>query len=391
MRVPQLRVVVVVGPRLILNPMCGNWLNGLTAAGHRVVCLYWADRCPLTDELAGLGIRPDVPVRAFSEELAIGERAEIVRLLGGEADLLFGWEGILTLHPIKVCMAAFPDAARALLVDTYPLATSLASELAHIGRYTWLGRALDGFVFYSDSMRQLFQRCVPTSRGKPWLAMVEPFPSRAYSNPTQGGGSTRHVLERHDGCPHVVFTGNASMIWSSRYREAREAVGGFLARLAGRGIHVFLNSVADLRSVSNFHHYPAFSNAQLLDGTFAGYLSEFDAHLVIYHEVNGTIRRRVASGLSTRMAFAMTSTCPIAVSRGSRFVEEYWGDAPFGFAFDALDDLVESLNDGEKLRRCRLNMEHVRAAYSFEAQTSRINRFLNVLCAKRFGVRAGSC
>jgi len=143
---------------------------------------------------------------------------------------------------------------------------------------------------------------------------------------------------------------------------------------------VFVNGYADLKNNAKLNRYPAFSNADMLEGRFARYISQFDAHLIFYNELNNTIRRRVTSGLSTRLAFSLTSTCPIAVSQTSQFIHEYWSDAPFGFMFKQVDDLVESLQDSQKLDILRSNMGKVHRSFSFEAQSDRINQFFkNIL------------
>jgi hypothetical protein len=47
---------------------------------------------------------------------------------------------------------------------------------------------------------------------------------------------------------------------------------------------------------------------------------------------------------------------------------------PFGFMFKQVDDLVESLDDSQKLSVLRSNMEKVHRSFSFEAQTDRIHQ-----------------
>ena len=299
--------------------------------------------------------------------------------LGGQPDIVFGWEGVPTLKPLEAVKSSFPEAKTILLIDTYPNAPYLLSELLHIARYTSTNRLIDGYVFYSEAMKDLFCRQVFLAKSKPYLALIEPFPESAFDL-EKIELPQELKLERVDDQPHVVFTGNAASLWSTNYKEARDAVGNFLSHLAERDVHVFVNGYADLKNNAKLHHYPAFSNADMLEGRFARYISQFDAHLIFYNELNNTIRRRVTSGLSTRLAFSLTSTCPIAVSQTSQFIHEYWSDAPFGFMFKQVDDLVESLQDSQKLDILRSNMGKVHRSFSFEAQSDRINQFFkNIL------------
>jgi hypothetical protein len=56
--------------------------------------------------------------------------------------------------------------------------------------------------------------------------------------------------------------------------------------------------------------YERFTNEGMPSGEFADFVSTFQAQLAIYNEPNSTIRRRVATGLSTRWAFGVAATAP---------------------------------------------------------------------------------
>jgi len=158
--------------------------------------------------------------------------------LGGQPDIVFGWEGVPTLKPLEAVKSSFPEAKTILLIDTYPNAPYLLSELLHIARYTSTNRLIDGYVFYSEAMKDLFCRQVFLAKSKPYLALIEPFPESAFDL-EKIELPQELKLERVDDQPHVVFTGNAASLWSTNYKEARDAVGNFLSHLADRGVHVF--------------------------------------------------------------------------------------------------------------------------------------------------------
>ncbi len=378
----QLKILFVVGPNLLRNPMCGNWINGLSKAGHRVASVYWQSTQPSRQQLRDWGIADNTVVFNFYKELSASTQSNLVATLQGDPDLLFFWEGAPTLKPLQVVKSRFPDAKAIVLIDTYPNAPHFLTELIHVLRYSFSNRLVNGYVFYSEAMHQLFCQQVFLAKRKPYLALVEPFPESAFD---LGGTELPQELklERTDSQPYVVFTGNAGSLWSANYKQARDAVGKCLSGLADRGIHVFVNNNANLKNIANLHHYPAFSNADLLEGRFAGYISQFDAHLIFYNELNSTIRRRVASGLSTRLAFALTSTCPIVVSQTSQFIYEYWAEKPFGFMFSDVDDLTHSLHNLQKLSILQSNMKKVHRSFSFEAQTDRIHQLFNTVLALR--------
>jgi hypothetical protein len=367
-------VLVVAG---LGNPMGTQWVYGLKSLGFNTVVLDNRKSPVPLELLDDWGLRDDIPVFNFENGTSAGQRqTTIVSALGGEPDILFGWWGSPILGPLHEACRLFPEAKVALCVDTLPNAASIFSELREIWRFRKADPWIDSYVFYSEAMRKLFNRRIPSSRGKPYLTLVEPFLKRAFDvGRVSDTGADK--LERLDDNPHVIFTGRGDKLWSKDLRFAKDALGPFLARLAECGVHVFVPQTADSRVLpDNLHLYPFFSNRALFEGRFARYVSQFDAHLVLYNESNGTIRRRVSTGLSTRLAFALAATAPVALTRTCSFIEEYWGEDPFGLVFSDVGDLVASLRDKRLLTTLRSNMEKVHISHTFEAQKERIVRFL---------------
>lgn len=378
-----LKFLVIPGANALRNPMCGNWINGLRQLGHSVVTLYWENQELTNQQLRDWGIDESAYIFQFFGKLSDSLRQIIVSTLGGEPDILFCWESIPPLKILPNVAPIFPNAKAVLLIDAYPNAPHLLSELLHIVLYRKSDQLIDGYIFYSNAMRDVFCHQIATAAKKPYLVMVHPFFESAFYS--KEVSITKDLkLERFDDKPHIIFTGNAGNLWSRRYDNyAKDALGEFLALLASKEVHVFVNPVADLKEIKGLHHYPAFSNADILSGRFSSYISQFDAHLIIYKEYNGTNRRRSARSLSTRFAFSLTSTCPIIVSQASQFIHEYWSDMPFGFMFKQVDDLVESLHDSQKLSVLRSNMEKVHRSFSFEAQTNSIHQLFKDVMAVR--------
>jgi len=375
-----LKILIIPGANALRNPMCSNWINGLKRLGHCVATLYWENQELTHQQLCDWGIDDGSHVFQFSGNLSDSLRQTIVSTLGGQPDILFCWESIPPLKVLPKVAPIFPNAKAVLLIDGYPNAPHLLTELLHILRYRKSDRFIDGYIFYSNAMRNAFCQQITKAAKKPSLVMVHPFFESAFCS--KDISITEDLkLERFDQKPHIIFTGNAGKLWHRRYDNyAKDALGEFLALLASKDVHVFVNPIADLKGINGLHHYPTFSNADMLSGRFSSYISQFDAHLIVYKEYNGTNRRRSARSLSTRFAFSLTSTCPIIVSQTSQFVHEYWLDAPFGFMFKQVDDLVESLQDSQKLDVLRSNMEKVHRTFSFEAQSDRIHQlFKDVL------------
>ena len=259
----------------------------------------------------------DVPIFGLWEMVSEEVRKAVFNSLGGTPDLLFCWEGVGILKYISIAHSYFSTAKVVYDICTHPNCSNLLAEWRYILLYRKIDPIVSGYVFYSQTQRKLFNRNVPSSSNKPSAVMIEPFLKKAFSSGRLDSDVPQ--LERYDENPHIIFTGNATKLWTKSIRHSRkDALGAFLNRLSQHDIHVFVKEKADTKGLSNLHLFPTFYNPDLINGKFSQYISQFDSHLVIYNEFNETSRRRVASGLATRFAYAITSTCPIAVTHTSK-------------------------------------------------------------------------
>lgn len=367
----------------LANPTCTNWIYGFKSLGYNVAVLNWSKSPATKEQLKKWGFsNNDIPIFHIWHKLSKTVRQAVLQSLDGTPDIIFSWEGVLILKPLQKVHQFFPTAKVVHCVNTYPNAINALTELRMNWRYRQANSFISGYVFYSEVQQRLFSEKISSARGKPYLVMIEPFFERTFaSNGIVNSGVPR--LERFDENPHIVFTGRGDRLWDKKkLRSRRDALGSFFKELASRNIHIFLSPKANIKGFPRLHHYPDFSNEDLFEGRFAQYISQFDAHLVMYNEYNNTMKRWVSSGLSTRFAYALTATSPIAVTKTSKFVEELWKDNPFGFTFSNVEDLVESLYDKQKLTLLRHNMEKFHKSYSFESQSKRVARFFEEVLAK---------
>lgn len=364
------------------NPTCRNWVYGLKSLGYEVTLLVWGQQFLTPEALQNWGFAAgDIPIFQMQAALPDLTAQAIVESLGGAPDLLFSWEGALILKPLEQVRQIFPKAKIIQSACTFPNATTILTEFRMHQRYRKSASNIDGWIFYSDTMQTSFCQKIPAAQGKPYLVMVDPFLDAAYAKPNSP--LTIPQLNRIDYSPHIVYTGRASKLWSSFSLDGRrDALGRFFKHLSNRGVHIFVSPKADTKGLPNLHHYPDFSNQDIYEGRFAEYLSQFDAHLVMYNECCGTLRRWVSNGLSTRFACALTATSPLAVTETSQFVHDLWQERPFGFTFRNVDDLVASLHDQQKLATLRQNMEKVHRSYAFESQAPQIIQFIEKIAGK---------
>ncbi|WP_193194335.1 hypothetical protein [Nostoc sp. MG11] len=382
----KIKVLVIT---FLANPTCTNWIQGLKSLGLNVAVLDWKQSAATQSEIENWGFKEnEIPIFNFWDDFSTEKQQKVENFLGGTPDILFSWEGALILKPLQMVKTIYPMAKIVHCVNTYPNAVNKLTEIRMNWRYRNVNSLIDSYIFYSHTQRNMFVKNIPNTENKPYLVMVEPFFEKAYSSNTNIKSNNIPQLHRFDDNPHVVFTGRASELWHKNFylgfkvHSCRDALGSFFQELAKQGIHIFLPSQADTKNIPNLHLYPDFSNDEIFEGQFAEYISQFDAHLVMYNEYNSTMRNWVTSGLSTRFASSLTSTTPLAVTKTSKFVEEHWKDKPFGFTFSDVEDLAKSLRNKQMLASLRLNMEKVHTSYSFESQSKNVTQFLNEVLKK---------
>lgn len=328
-------------------------------------------KAPLSSErLCQVGLPENAQIYSHIECKSKGLRRSIEDICGGVPDIVIGWWGSAILGELESYHRAFPEVACLLIIDTLPNAAHLLSEARetlNYNRSTWV----DGFISYSDKMTSLLRARVPHSRNKPFFSLIEPFPQISYSN----GGDVGIRLEK-DHRPALIFTGRADLLFKQETKFRKDAVGEHLISIVRQGARVFVHEKSGIDSTTGLETYPEFSNADLMNGVFANFISQFDGHLTIYNESNGTIRRRVRTGLSTRLALAMTADAPVVASSESAFLLPLWGERPFGFTYRTPQDLVAQLSNREKMAVLRENMRQRKQEFSMEQQQLNIQNFL---------------
>lgn len=374
---PRRRIALVLE---LEHPLGSAWGNVLAAAGHRVVALHTRDESIDAVRRRHWCLDPDVTVVPTPLGTARSRRAAIEAALGGPPDVLYGWWGSPILNALIDAAKVWPGAAVGLCVDTLPNAVHLLAELRELGRFRRAAPHIDFYVHYSAVMEARFRQAVPEAARSHHAAFPEAFPRSAWADRAPPWGPR---LARRSPAPHVVFVGRGDRLWSLRPSEIKDALGPRLARLAAQGVEVFVPSGSDTRGVPGLHPYPYFRNAELFDGTFARYLSDFDAQLVVYREPNGTVARRVAAGLSTRLATALTATAPLVVSPGSTFLAEHEGDGPLALRWTSDAALVAALSDAAGLAALRAALAERGPSFALEARLPVFDALMSAAIAKR--------
>jgi hypothetical protein len=373
------KINILVAAIGIMNPNSIGWIHGLKKLGHNVAVAVPNRKGLSQQKLLELGFLnkdfPNIPL--FCHDNVNEMQKQVLCSFGTEPDLVFFWEGIGILKKVQEIKRVFNSSKVVFCMNTYPNCASLWREIEINWKHGRINSLIDGYIFYSRQQKELFLKNVSQAKARKSITMIDPFFESAFYSPNDQSKKQVIELRRYDDAPHVIFTGNASKLWNkSRGHSGKDALGPFLESLCEHGIHVFVHEKADTKNISNLHLFPTFRNPDLIEGKFSHYISSFDAHLVVYNEHTSTGKRRVSTGLATRFSYALTATCPIAVTETSEFVKDLWKDMPFGFTFRDVGDLVSSLRDSQKLKMFRSNMEKIHKNFSFESQAEYLEEFL---------------
>jgi hypothetical protein len=366
------RLVLVT--QSLRNPLALLWSRALRLVGHDVVTLlalpkdseYSPARSP--EMAAWLGLEAeDALVQVERGPLAGADAQRLARALGGAPDILLHWWGMGALRLSHLYQGQFPDAANVLLIDTLPATARAVTETREMYDYARLGRRMDGFWTTSAAMTARLHRLLPAKRCAPVLQCVQPLPLRTHADaPVQRAGDSAQ--------PRLIFQGRSDAAFTRRGSMLKDAVGAQLTSFVDAGAEVHVSGYWSGDCAPKFPTYRTFSNADVMNGAFASFVSEFDGQLVLYNAHNRTIRRRVGASLSSRFSIGLASASPIFAMQSAaarEFLEVYQVGS-----IGSPSELSEFL-DNSALYRSNWALQH--EAWSAEGQRERLNRFLRQL------------
>jgi len=184
-------------------------------------------------------------------------------------------------------------------------------------------------------------------------------------------------LSEHDDGPHVIFTG------SDVYEVLPQ-----IEEIMRRGIHVYVyqmkgfeQRLQGLKSKGFGHTFKKFDYNKLLDGTFATFMTQFDACLVTYDFRRASTLDRFYNSIPDRFSFALTAGIPIVMPRGYlKGCEEILNKHQIGFTYAGYDDLKNKLNKNDLMDYYRNNAFVKSKFFTLENNFGRIDKFLRNTC-----------
>jgi hypothetical protein len=365
-------VKVLIFTASLANPFLDAWVRAFVLAGASVVVLR-LDHDALVPqvggELAECLVLGDSTLPSKKWQLAVEQQ------LDGEPDVIFYWWGIQSLTDRRA-RAAWPESKVVLCVDTYPNAAFAVTELREVIRGRRLLSDIDGYVTTSDQMTTLLVRRFHGLADVPVFAALSPFPLSAHA---------AQPASRPDRELSFCFIGRSDYLYSSDPRMAKDRLGPWLEEFLRRGVAVHLQRPVDGRGADQllargFVLYEQLPRTSILDGRFSNHIASFDANLAMYAVVNPTLRRRVASGLSTRFANAVGAPSPVVVPPDATFARRFFEKVPIGFASNRHDEIMLRVaRDGEEMRQVWASQHE---SWSADSTAQELSDFLRDVCGR---------
>jgi hypothetical protein len=229
---------------------------------------------------------------------------------------------------------------------------------------------LNGRILATQSMLNYMSKVFGVSHGRN-IVFMECYPSQLFYQ--------RRLprLSECDGHPHLIFIGSDVYDISPQIEE--------IARMK---IHVHvcrtkkLEQILCRRGLKRFvHEFKKFNHSKLLDGTFATFMTQFDACWVTYSFQKASIIDRFYNSVPNRFSFALTAGIPIVMPRGHlKGCEEIINKHQIGFAYIDYDDLKNKLNKRDLMDYYRNNAVEKSGLFALENNFEKIDRFLKEIC-----------
>jgi len=183
------------------------------------------------------------------------------------------------------------------------------------------------------------------------------------------------LLSENDGKPHLVFIGPLSL--SRPWDDIRQEI----YRITREKIHFHI-AQTNVPMQKNFylHFFSYFPLKNLIDGSLATFMTQFDACIVLFNFKVCSCMDRFYTSFPSRFLFALNAGIPIVMPRGclpacEKFVNEH----QIGFAYRSLTKLKTMLNDDDLMERYRRNAIRKTVDFTYEKNFHKLDELMKAV------------
>jgi hypothetical protein len=291
--------------------------------------------------------------------------AEIRQILTQEdADIVYGSWGSIGLPELRFIRKFNIPIIYEFL--TYPVGfTKLVEKVENFFNRSIIN-SLAGRVFPSSRMLNYMERTFDLRQGNN-IVFTESYSKRCFYK------KRLRRLSVDDGEPHLVFIGA-----DEKYCNIIPQI----EKMLQKKIHVHVcettgikNRLHISRFKDYFHVFERASSLTLFDGSFATFMTQFDACLVTY-DLRRATSTRLLNSVPNRFSFAITAGIPFVMPRSYlKSCEDIVKKHQIGFAYANYNELKNKLDDKDLMNYYQHNAVVSSNNFTLERNFEKIDRF----------------
>jgi len=288
-------------------------------------------------------------------------------------ELIYGSWGSLSLPEIGMTQKFHVPTVYEFL--TYPTnSISLAQKIENFLNRRIVNN-LDGRVLPTQRMFCYMKNKFGIHRGRN-LIFIECYPEKFHYR------RRLPLLSALDSQPHIVFIGmDVSDVLPQIEEMASRKIHVHMCNLNQAGwqanVQEGLNSNYALKNLDFIHQFNRFTYREIADGTFATFLTQFDACVVTYNFWCTSGLSRFSNSVPSRFSIALLAGIPIVVPKGYlKGCEEIIDEYQIGFEYDSYANLRNKLSNENMLNYYRANALKNSKLFSLESNFVKMDKFL---------------
>jgi hypothetical protein len=288
-------------------------------------------------------------------------------------ELIYGSWGSLSLPEIGMTQEFHVPTVYEFL--TYPTTSIKVSQKIENFFNKRIVNNLNGRVLSTQSMLYYMRNVFGIHRGEN-LILMECYPEKFYFR------KRLPLLSAFDNQPHIVFIGMDVFDVLPQIEEmVSRKIHVHLCNLSQAGwegnVHKDLYGKYTHKNSDFIHQFDRFTYREIADGSFATFLTQFDACLVTYNFWGASGLSRFNNSIPSRFSIALLAGIPIVIPRGyMKGCEEVVSQYQIGFAYDSYTDLRNKLTNENVLRHYQNVTIKNSKFFSLENNFAKMDNFL---------------
>jgi hypothetical protein len=288
-------------------------------------------------------------------------------------ELIYGSWGSLSLPEISMAQEFHVPTVYEFL--TYPTNSSrLAQKIENFFNRRIVNN-LDGRVLSTQRMLYYMRNVFGIHRGEN-LVFMECYPEKFYYR------KRLPLLSAFDGQPHLVFIGmDVCDILPQIEEVASRKIHVHVCNVNQAGWHANaqegLSGKYAFKNLGFIHSFNRVTYREIADGTFATFLTQFDACLVTYNFWGASGLSRFNNSIPSRFSIALLAGIPIVIPKGYlKGCEEVINKCQIGFEYENYANLSNKLSNESMLNYYQNNAIKNSKLFSLENNFMKMDKFL---------------